>query len=208
METGASSLYHLNMLRNTHLLLSNLRTRIDTASKLSILNCINTISSMGTVASSKFEMAPKDIDQNYEISKETLLLKVLEIVKTFEDRHNEDGKVANYLDPGDVPEALGGLEISRTGMTVNEASNVVDNAWKYSVKTQHKHFYNALYHGVDTYAMAGGILSEALNTNGYSHEVAPVFSAVEGELIKYFGSKFGWDYVDGLTTPGGSISNM
>merc|ERR1712018_81433 len=153
-------------------------------------------------------MPPQDIDSKCTMSNEDLLSRVLELVKIFEDRHQEDGKVANYRDPADVPGALGGLEISECGITPNQASNLVDNVWKHSIKTQHKHFYNALYHGVDTFGMAGGLISEGLNTNNYSHEVAPVFSAVERALIQYFGSKFGWEYTDGLTTPGGSISNM
>ena len=154
-------------------------------------------------------MAPQDFDTNTsKMNNEDLLNRVLEIVKIFEDRHNEDGRVANFLHPDKVASALGGLEINKSGISVNEASDLVDNIWKYSIKTQHKHFYNALFHGVDTFGMAGGLLSEALNTNNYSHEVAPVFSAVERELIQYFGSKFGWEYTDGLTSPGGSISNM
>jgi hypothetical protein len=153
-------------------------------------------------------MAPQDINSNSKMSTDDLLSKVLELVKLFEDRHNTDGKVTNYLDPSEVPSALGGLEISKCGITTNEASTLVENVWTHSIKTQHSHFYNALYHGVDTFGMAGGLLSEALNTNGYSHEVAPVFSAVEKALMQYFGTKFGWEYVDGLTTPGGSISNM
>ena len=154
-------------------------------------------------------MAPQDFDNTTnKMNNEDLLTRVLETVKIFEERHNEDGKVANFVDPSDVASALGGLEINKSGITINETSQLVDNVWKYSIKTQHKHFYNALYHGVDTFSMAGGLISEALNTNNYSHEVAPVFSAVERALIQYFGSKFGWEYVDGLTTPGGSISNM
>jgi len=154
-------------------------------------------------------MAPQDFDTNTsKMNNEDLLSRVLEIVKIFEEKHYEDGKVANFLHPNEVSSALGGLEIQKSGITINETSDLVDNIWKYSIKTQHKHFYNALYHGVDTYGMTGGLLSEALNTNNYSHEVAPVFSAVERSLIQYFGSKFGWDFTDGLTTPGGSISNM
>ena len=157
-----------------------------------ILNSFNSVQVVHRISDSEVHFKPR----------------VLEIVKLFEDRHQTDGKVTNYLDPSEVPSALGGLDISKCGITTNEASTLVENVWKHSIKTQHSHFYNALYHGVDTFGMAGGLLSEALNTNGYSHEVAPVFSAVEKSLIQYFGTKFGWKYVDGLTTPGGSISNM
>merc|ERR1712198_241706 len=133
-------------------------------------------SSKRLISTSTNIMAPQDFDTNTsKMNNEDLLSRVLEIVKIFEEKHYEDGKVANFLHPNEVSSALGGLEIQKSGITINETSDLVDNIWKYSIKTQHKHFYNALYHGVDTYGMTGGLLSEALNTNNYSHEVAPVF---------------------------------
>ena len=144
-----------------------------------------------------------------ELNNERLLYRILDIVKSFEHQHVAKGqKVLNYVDPSEISNALGGLEISKDGTTIESAAHLVDNVMQYSVKTGHPHFYNALYHGVDSFGMAGGLVSEALNTNCYSHEVAPVFSAVEIALVKYFGTKFGWDHVDGLTAPGGSIANM
>ena len=196
------------MWQSTIVLVSNLRTCNLNTLNFSIQQYSKTILSTRAISTNTNNMAPQDINSNNKMSNEDLLSRVLEIVKLFEDRHQTDGKVTNYLDPSEVPSALGGLDISKCGITTNEASTLVENVWKHSIKTQHSHFYNALYHGVDTFGMAGGLLSEALNTNGYSHEVAPVFSAVEKSLIQYFGTKFGWEYVDGLTTPGGSISNM
>ena len=197
------------MLQTTCRVVCNLSTCRHAIIKLSICNISSLTLAKRSIFTSIDIMAPQDLDTNTsKMNKEDLLNRVLEIVKIFEDRHNEDGRVANFLHPDKVASALGGLEINKSGTSLNEASDLVDNIWKYSIKTQHKHFYNALFHGVDTFGMAGGLLSEALNTNNYSHEVAPVFSAVERELIQYFGSKFGWEYTDGLTSPGGSISNM
>ena len=51
----------------------------------------------------------------------------------------------------------------------SEAQAVV----QYSVKTCHPYFYNQLYHGVDEYGLAGSWLSDALNTNIHTFEVAP-----------------------------------
>ena len=197
------------MLQTTCRAVSNLSTCRHMIIKLSICNISSLTLAKRSIFTSTNIMAPQDFNTNTsKMNNEDLLNRVLEIVKIFEERHNEDGRVANFLQPDKVASALGGLEINKSGISVNEASDLVDNIWKYSIKTQHKHFYNALFHGVDTFGMAGGLLSEALNTNNYSHEVAPVFSAVERELIQYFGSKFGWEYTDGLTSPGGSISNM
>ena len=54
-----------------------------------------------------------------EISNDDLTIKILDLVKLFEEKHNEDGRVVNYLDPSEVPGALGGLDISKTGMELN-----------------------------------------------------------------------------------------
>merc|ERR1712241_1386119 len=50
---------------------------------------------------------------------------------------------------------------------------------KFSVKTCHPYFYNQLYHGADEYGVAGSWLSDALNTNIHTFEVAPSFIIIE-----------------------------
>ena len=208
MNIGDKTFLSIDMFRRACYLSSNLRTYNQNTATFSIQLKQRNSLLVKTVAASTRSEENNNREMDMEHNNDDLTMKILDLVKLFEEKHNEDGKVVNYLDPSEVPGALGGLDISKTGMTLNDIKSLVDNAWKYSIKTRHKHFYNALYHGVDTYGMAGGILSEALNTNCYSHEVAPVFSATEGAVIRYFGTKFGWEYADGLTTPGGSISNM
>ena len=44
---------------------------------------------------------------------------------------------------------------------------------QYSVKTCHPYFYNQLYHKVDEYGLVGFWLSDTLNTNIHTFEVAP-----------------------------------
>lgn len=52
-------------------------------------------------------------------------------------------------------------------------------------------------------------LSDALNTNNHTYEVAPVFIMVEKALIDCVIGKLGWaNGGDGITAPGGSIANM
>ena len=63
---------------------------------------------------------------------------------------------------------------------------------QYSVKTCHPYFYNQLYHGVDEYGLAGSWLSDALNTNIHTFEVAPAFIAIEHSLLAYIRQLFGW----------------
>ena len=65
-----------------------------------------------------------------------------------------------------------------------------------------------MYGAADEYGIAGGWLSDALNTNGHTFEVAPVFIVVERALLAYVMDKFGYKSGDGIFSPGGSISNM
>lgn len=44
--------------------------------------------------------------------------------------------------------------------------------------------HGQLYHGIDTYGLAGSWLSDALNTNNHTYEVAPVFVVVEKALLR------------------------
>ena len=77
---------------------------------------------------------------------------------------------------------------------------------KFSVKTCHPYFYNQLYHGADEYGVAGSWLSDALNTNIHTFEVAPAFIVVEHHLLGYIRKLFGWsaEEGDGIFNPGGS----
>ena len=60
------------------------------------------------------------------------------------------------------------------------------------MKTCHPYFYNQLYHGADEYGLAGSWLSDALNTNIHTFEVAPAFIAIEHHLLGYIRQLFGW----------------
>ena len=52
-------------------------------------------------------------------------------------------------------------------------------------------------------------LSDALNTNAHTFEVAPVFLIVERALIDYTIHNLKWtNGGDGITAPGGSLANM
>ena len=49
-------------------------------------------------------------------------------------------------------------------------------------------------------------LSDALNTNNHTFEVAPVFILVERALLDYTIRKLGWNNGDGITAPGGMLN--
>lgn len=72
----------------------------------------------------------------------------------------------------------------------------------------HPHFINQQFGGVDYYSLVGRFLTETLNTNLFTYEVAPVFVLMENEVLKGLRQLVGWTVGDGLFCPGGSASNM
>ncbi|EEB15302.1 Cysteine sulfinic acid decarboxylase, putative [Pediculus humanus corporis] len=79
---------------------------------------------------------------------------------------------------------------------------------KNSVLTNHPHFHNQLYGGTDPYGLVGGFITEALNTNQVTFEIAPVFTLIESELYRKLSSLIGIINGDGIFSPGGSLNNM
>ncbi|XP_063880876.1 cysteine sulfinic acid decarboxylase-like isoform X2 [Scylla paramamosain] len=116
-------------------------------------------------------------------------------------------KVVHFKHPHELKDELD-LEVGEEGCSMEEAGRILETAVHYSVKTQHPHFYNQLYGGIDEVALTGAWLTEALNTNSYTFEVAPVFMLVEHRVIEHLVGLLGWSEGDGIFAPGGSISNM
>ena len=87
----------------------------------------------------------------------------------------------------------------------------VSTALRYSVRTGHPGFFNQLYARADPVSIAADWLVVAANTNVHTYEVAPVFTAVEVEVLSKLARCIGGEYAqehDGLFAPGGSISNI
>ena len=87
----------------------------------------------------------------------------------------------------------------------------VSTALRYSVRTGHPGFFNQLYARADAVSIAADWLAVAANTNVHTYEVAPVFTAIEVEVLSKLARCVGGEYAschDGLFAPGGSISNI
>lgn len=116
-------------------------------------------------------------------------------------------KVVHFKHPHELKKELD-LTVAAAGCSLEEAEKALQTVVHYSVKTQHPHFYNQLYGGIDEVALTGAWLTEALNTNQYTFEVAPVFMIVEHRVIELLLGLYGWAEGDGIFAPGGSVSNM
>merc|ERR1711892_230432 len=136
------------------------------------------------------------------------ILEIVESQKLISDKHGSSSKVVDFQHPSELFEKLP-LTIGDEGLSDDEMKKIGEQVAEYSVKTCHPHFYNQLYHGADEYGLAGSWLSDALNTNIHTFEVAPAFIIIEHHVLGYIRRLFGWgDQGDGIFSPGGSMSNM
>ncbi|XP_072305991.1 cysteine sulfinic acid decarboxylase [Eucyclogobius newberryi] len=120
---------------------------------------------------------------------------------------NANEKVCRYEEPEVLAEILD-LELREKGEPHDKLLQRVRDVATYSVKTCHPRFLNQQFAGVDYHSLAGRFLSESLNTNLFTYEVAPVFVLMENELLRAMRGLVGWAEGDGLFCPGGSASNM
>jgi len=136
------------------------------------------------------------------------ILEIVESQKLISDKHGSSSKVVDFQHPSELFEKLP-LTIGDEGLSDDEMKKIGEQVAEYSVKTCHPHFYNQLYHGADEYGLAGSWLSDALNTNIHTFEVAPAFIIIEHHILAHIRQLFGWgDQGDGVFSPGGSLSNM
>uniref|UniRef100_A0A3B3UCT2 Cysteine sulfinic acid decarboxylase n=1 Tax=Poecilia latipinna TaxID=48699 RepID=A0A3B3UCT2_9TELE len=116
-------------------------------------------------------------------------------------------KVCEWREPEELARLLD-LELREKGEPQENLLQRVRDVAKYSIKTSHPRFFNQQFAGVDYHSLAGRFLSEALNTNLFTYEVAPVFVLMEAEVLRGLRALVGWTEGDGLFCPGGSTSNM
>ncbi|XP_047223139.1 cysteine sulfinic acid decarboxylase isoform X1 [Girardinichthys multiradiatus] len=116
-------------------------------------------------------------------------------------------KVCEWKEPEELALLLD-LDLREKGEPQERLLQRVRDVAKYSIKTSHPRFFNQQFAGVDYHSLAGRFLSEALNTNLFTYEVAPVFVLMEAEVLRGLRELVGWTEGDGIFCPGGSTSNM
>uniref|UniRef100_A0A8D0F781 Cysteine sulfinic acid decarboxylase n=1 Tax=Strix occidentalis caurina TaxID=311401 RepID=A0A8D0F781_STROC len=116
-------------------------------------------------------------------------------------------KVCDWKEPGELRELLD-LELRSDGEPPERLLGRCRDVIRYSVRTGHPRFFNQLFSGLDHHALAGRLITEALNTSQYTYEIAPVFVLMEEVVLAKLRELVGWSCGDGIFAPGGSISNM
>ncbi|CAG0887599.1 unnamed protein product [Cyprideis torosa] len=120
----------------------------------------------------------------------------------------EKQKVVNFKHPKEL-EALRDLSLNqKNGLPHEELLSLCKFVIHHSIKTASPYFRNQLYGGADPYGIAGAVLTEALNTNQHTYEVAPPYILIERALMAKVAGVIGWNNFDGITAPGGSTANM
>ena len=52
------------------------------------------------------------------------------------------------------------------------------------------------------------MLTSSMNGTIHTYEMAPCFTMMENELFDVMRKNIGWEFVDGVLTPGGSFANF
>lgn len=115
--------------------------------------------------------------------------------------------VLRFKTPAEL-RSLVNFDISKDRIGLEALKKLCDDAFEYSVNTDHPRFYNQLFAGPDKYGLAGDLVVSALNTNAHTYEVAPFFIMAEIATIKRSLQLFGFSEGEGTFCPGGSYSSM
>ncbi|KAJ9462934.1 Glutamate decarboxylase [Diplonema papillatum] len=120
---------------------------------------------------------------------------------------DKERKVVEFVPPAELQEKLD-LLIDEKPMALEEVLKACATTMEYSVKTGHVHFFNQLFAKVDVVSLMGEWLTTTLNASMYTYEVAPVFTLMELSVLERIGRMLGFENIDGIFAPGGSMSNL
>lgn len=132
-----------------------------------------------------------------------------EIKKHYVECSNpQENKPLNLVLPNQILKDLG--KVRDEAASIDEVFENIKTTFKYSFHTMNPFFQDKLYSGSESIGQIAELILGVLNTATSVYHVSPVFSTMEIDLIKIFGKevKYNVDTVDGVISPGGSISNF
>lgn len=136
------------------------------------------------------------------------------------DGPNGDDPVLQFLSPDELAAAFGEVIPLELGDNVpsrstDELRSAVDLVIRHSVQTSHPRFFNQNFAGPDPIAVVGDWLGAALNTTSATFEAAPVFTLMEGAVLRKLAAVAGIVHDDefggappGMFAPGGSTATL
>lgn len=120
---------------------------------------------------------------------------------------DRDTRVLDFQQPEDLEKVMQ-LDLGNDAEPRDKLLEHCERIIKHSVKTGHPRFFNQLYSGLEPYSLVGAWLTECLNTNIHTYEVAPVFVLMEQAVMRKLCEKLGFLDGEGIFCPGGSFSNF
>ena len=121
------------------------------------------------------------------------------------DNHNNN-KVIEWLNPEKLVEKCH-LNLNTT-KNDEDVINMFKKVIQYSVKTNHKMFFNQLFASTNKYTSLSELVVTILNPSMYTYEMAPVFTMMEKILFDRILELFSYQGGDIHIMPGGSMSNV
>src|SRR5690606_12715482 len=122
------------------------------------------------------------------------------------DRQTAD-PVAKFVTADDLARRID-FSLPQEGMPVEDVFALLDQVADATPRTSSPRFLNQLFGGCDDAAIAGELLSVALNTSMYTYKAAGANAIIERELTQHMARKVGFADGEGVFAPGGSMSNF
>ncbi|KAJ6642727.1 Acidic amino acid decarboxylase GADL1, partial [Pseudolycoriella hygida] len=121
---------------------------------------------------------------------------------------DRSSKVLEFKMPEDLEKILD-LNLKSNGDSHATLLELMKDTIRYSAKVGHPHFVNQIFSSIDPYALMGHCLTDSLNINPVTFEIAPVFILMEEIVMKEMRRIVGYKNGDGdgIFTPGGSMAN-
>lgn len=126
-------------------------------------------------------------------------------------REHLDDTVERPVRPRVDPDAYRdhpGLALPREGRPLEQVLEDLRFLLAHTPHTAGPGFFNQLFGGHDPAAVLGEVLATVANTSMYTYKAAGVQVLVEDALVQRLGELLGFDTVEGVFTPGGSLSNL
>lgn len=143
----------------------------------------------------------RDLFINQENQKETLnmlIAGVAESVKIIMDNNSEDGKYPKATFGFD--HALAGIKntyarwrFPETGRSVDDVMKLFFDAYTMGINPGSPSYMGHMLPALNRIALAAWVIANVLNQNMIAHEVAPVFTQMENQVISFLSDLIGYD---------------
>ena len=135
-----------------------------------------------------------------------MLRRTFDLIAEFCNTDNQV-PVGISLSPQEISQSIP-LELEEQGMNEDSLMQLLSKVMAHTPRTGSKRFYNQLFAGRNSAALAGELLTAAANNSVYTYKVGGVHILIEREVLGMMLQRVGFTNGWGVFCPGGSLSNM